>query len=135
MRSLQERLQESLNEGRTRINAKDLDPVEFEKWAEQVAKSGIGATVAKRKIDMVEYIISQGKGVRSLDVDVMPANWDNEHDPFFGDKIEEILHKYFHFVKSKRSSDVYLGPKKKTSPRSIMKWLGDDFSNSQGYTW
>lgn len=135
MRSLQERLQESLNEGRTRINAKDLDPAEFEKWAEQVAKSGLGATVAQRKMDLVEYIVAQGKGVRSLDVDVMPANWDNEHDPFFGDKIEEILHKYFHFVKSKLSGDVYLGPKKKTSPRSIMKWLGDDFSNSQGYTW
>lgn len=132
MKNLVEYIQES---SRIRIYAKDLDPKEFEKWAEKVAKSGLGATVAHRKMDMVEYIVSKGKDVRSLDVDVMPVNWDNEHDPFFGDKIEEILHKYFHFVKSKLSGDVYLGPKKKTSPQSIMKWLGDDYSNSQGYTW
>lgn len=133
MKSLVESIQES---SRIRIYAKDLDPKEFEKWAEQVAKSGLGATVAKRKMQLVEYIVTKGKDVRtSLDVDVMPVNWDNEQDPFFGDKIEEILHKYFHFVKSKGSGEVYLGPKKKTSPRSILKWLGDDYSNSQGYTW
>jgi hypothetical protein len=133
MKSLVEFIQES---SRIRIYAKDLDPKEFEKWAEQVAKSGLGATVAKRKMQLVEYIVTKGKGVQtSLDVDVMPINWDNEKDPFFGDKIEEILHKYFHFVKSKSSGEVYLGPKKKTSPRSILRWLGDDYSNSQGYTW
>ena len=132
MRSLIEYIQEGLRE---RVNAKDLDPSEFEKWAEQVAKSGLGATVVHRKIDLVEYIIAHGKGVRTDNVDVMPVNWDNEQDPFFGDKIEEILHKYFHFVKSKSSGEMYLGPKKKTSPRSILKWLGDDYSNSQGYTW
>jgi len=132
MKSLIESIYES---SRIRVNAKDLDPVEFEKWAEQVAKSGLGATVAERKIDLAEYIIAQGKGVRTLDVDVMPVNWDNEKDPFFGDKIEEILHKYFHFVKSKSSGEIYLGPKKKTSPRSILRWLGDDYLNSQGYTW
>ena len=132
MKSLIEYIQES---NKIRINAKDLDPDEFEKWAEQVAKSGLGATVAELKMQLVEYIVAKGKGVRTDDVDVMPVTWDNEHDPFFGDKIEEIVHKYFHFVKSKSSGEMYLGPKKKTSPRSIMKWLGDDYSNSQGYTW
>jgi hypothetical protein len=86
------------------------------------------------KMQLVEYIVAQGKGVRADRVDVMPVKWDNEKDPFFGDKIEEILHKYFHFVKSS-DGDVYLGSKKKTSPRSITKWLEDDYTNSQGYTW
>ena len=129
MKSLVESIREN---SKTRIKAKDIDPVEFEEWAEKVAKSGLGATVAMPKMQLVEYIVAQGKGVR--DVDVMPVNWDNEKDPFFGDKIEEILHKYFHFVKSSEG-EVYLGPKKKTSPRSITKWLDDDYTNSQGYTW
>lgn len=132
MKNLNEYIREST---RIRIYAKDLDPKDFEKWAEHVAKSGLGATVADQKMKIVERIVAKGKGIRIDDVDVMPINWDNEHDPFFGDKIEEILHKYFHFVKSEESGEVYLGPKKKTSPRSIMKWLGDDYSNSQGYTW
>lgn len=131
MKSLVESIQEGL---KIRVNAKDLDPAEFEKWAEQVAKSGLGATVADLKKQIVEYIVAQGKGARAWDVSVMPVKWNNDHDPFFGDKIEEILHKYFHFVKAS-SGDVYLGLKKKTSPRTILKWLGDDYSNSQGYTW
>lgn len=121
---------ESIKEGlRTRINIKDVDPKKFEEWAEKVQKDGIGARVADLKISMVEYIISKGMNARTYDVDVMPENWDKEKDPFFGKEIEEILHKYFHFVKAK-SGDIYLGPKKKTSVASIKRWLGDDFSGT-----
>lgn len=134
MKSLVYYIHES-NKIEINIKARDLDPVEFEKWAEQVSKSGFGATVAKLKMDLVEYIVAQGKGLRTLNVDVMPVSWNNERDPFFGDEIKEILHKHFYFVKSKESGEIYIGSKKKTSPRSISKWLGDDYSGSQGYNW
>lgn len=128
MKSLVESIKEGL---RTRVNAKDLDPEQFEKWAEAVSKEGIGASVAKLKKEMVETIVAYGLKVgRPYDVDVMPVSWKPETDPSFGDKIEEILHKYFHFVKANKSGYIYLGPKKKTSVSSIKRWLGDDFSGT-----
>ena len=131
MKSLVETIHESL---RTRINAKDLDPKEFEEWAKTVQKDGLGATVADLKMQIVERIVAKGMNKRYDDIDVMPVNWDKEKDPFFGDEIEKILHEYFHFVKSEEGN-IYLGLKKKVSVHDIQKWLGDDYSNSQGYTW
>ena len=126
MKDLSQFIKES---SRTRINAKDLDPKEFDEWAKNVQKDGLGATVADLKMQLVERIVAKGMNKRYDDIDVMPVNWDKENDPFFGDEIEKILHEYFHFVKSKEGN-IYLAPKKKTSVSAVKRWLGDDFAGT-----